>query len=166
MRCTLTGRDENSSNPLSGTPRVTGRLPTGALGRVLGRYRLVLWVIVILVCVVPWASYQPHAHWDRVGWWPLLSPPIRVRDLVVNIALYVPLGVFVVSPGADRRRGILWAVVWAGGLSVATETTQVFSHGRFPNATDVVMNMLGAAVGGVLARRGRGRPTRSRDIVS
>jgi len=115
--------------------------------------RLALWCAIIAAAVVPWASYLTHTHWERVQWVPFLPPPdLRLRDLAVNVLLYVPFGVFYVEAGRAVR-SIRRAVVWAAVFSVLTELTQVFSHGRFPTTTDVLMNVLGAFVGAVVARR-------------
>jgi glycopeptide antibiotics resistance protein len=116
------------------------------------RLRLLFWIAVIVIGVVPWFSATGHAHWPRIGWVPFSSPPIRVRDIVVNAALYVPFGVFWRRPGHRP----VWrhaAGVAAGAfcLSVVTELTQVYSHGRFPSMTDVTMNTVGAWAGGLFA---------------
>jgi glycopeptide antibiotics resistance protein len=118
------------------------------------RLLLVLWVCVIVAAVVPWANWQDHAHWPRVGWMPFLSPPLRLRDVVVNTALYVPFG-WLYGRVRGRQPGgrIIEVAVWALVLSVATEASQVWSHGRFPSATDVTMNVFGAALGGWWTRK-------------
>lgn len=125
-----------------------------ALGALVAprRYQLLLWIAVILAAVVPWTGFQPHSHWARVGWWPFLSPPVRLRDLVLNLLLYMPFGVFFVRQFPRRGWAVVGALVAGCCLSLATEATQVYSHGRFPTMTDVVMNSAGALVGGVAAR--------------
>lgn len=116
------------------------------------RVRLAFWTAVVIAGVVPWLSWVGHSHWDRVQWVPLVSPPIRVWDNVLNIILYLPLGFFFVRGGRGRRVG--WAVLYGLLLSLATETTQVFGHGRFPSMTDVCTNVIGAWAGALVARRG------------
>ena len=44
-------------------------------------------------------------------------------------------------------------------LALTTEATQVFSHGRFPSMTDVVMNSIGAGLG-AMGSAGRRPPSR------
>ncbi len=113
------------------------------------RLRLLLWTLVVIACVVPWASMQNHAHWWNIGWIPLMSPPIRLRDMAGNIALYAPIGWF--FPASRDGRVRIWRIVaFALGLSLVTEATQIFSHGRFPSMTDVLMNVIGAWAGGVV----------------
>lgn len=101
-----------------------------------------------------------HSHWARVVWIPFLSPPYRAFDIVANTLLYVPLGSsLTVGLGRGGRRG--WAVVGlAGLLSVGTEWTQLYSHGRWPSLTDVSCNVLGAWVGWLLLAAWRHKSSR------
>ena len=111
------------------------------------------WTALILLVVLPWAGFQDHAHWQRVGWIPFVSPPLKVTDVLVNILLYVPWGYFYVRRTPEPR-GRPWLVVlFAAMLSIATEVAQLYSHGRFPSMTDATCNVLGACVGGWHARR-------------
>jgi len=77
----------------------------------------------------------------------------------------VPFGWFVagIRPDGGGRWGwreglacrgpLVTAVLLGLALSLATEATQIFSHRRFPSATDVVTNTTGALVGAWLATR-------------
>ena len=124
------------------------------------RFRLVIWTLIIVAGVTPWRSFQDHAHWENIRWLPFVSPPVRVVDIVGNVLLYVPFGYFVVAnhPAAQRwRQGVLLAVL----LSCATEYSQIWSHGRIPSVQDVLMNVLGAAVGIQLASQ----TTRNRSLM-
>lgn len=114
---------------------------------------LLVWIFVILVIVVPWGRFQMHSHWQEVGWVPFITPPIRLRDVVLNALLYLPFGYWLTKSGA--RKSWLRTIGYALALSTGTELTQVFSHGRFPSATDVVCNVAGAAWGSGLARTRR-----------
>ena len=105
------------------------------------------WIGVIIAVVVPWTTFRSHSHWDRVLWVPFVSPPVKPVDIIANVLFYVPFGAFYAWAWFRHR----WrAVAYAMVLSVATEFTQVFSHGRFPSTTDVVSNVLGACAGIVL----------------
>jgi glycopeptide antibiotics resistance protein len=122
------------------------------------RLQLAVWTLIVIGGVVPWATWTDHSHWDRIEWIPLTGN-VRLRDVVLNILFYVPVGYFFVtarsvSPAARR---ILLAALCGFVLSVVTETTQVFSHGRFPGMTDVTTNTAGALIGAMLAVRRRGR---------
>jgi glycopeptide antibiotics resistance protein len=113
------------------------------------RLRLLLWVLVILVCVVPWLSFQDHPHWMRVNW-VAFSQPFRRRDILLNIALYIPVGLFWTRGASPGLRHVLTCSIAAAVLSVATEATQIYSHSRYPSMTDIVTNTLGATIGALL----------------
>lgn len=117
------------------------------------RLRLAAWTLVIVAVVVPWTSWVGHEHWAGVTWIPFM-PPLRLRDMTLNVIFYVPFGLFFrLRMPAGRRFGL--AVASAFVLSLATEFTQVYSHGRFPSMTDVATNTIGAAIGAwVVSRRG------------
>jgi glycopeptide antibiotics resistance protein len=140
---------------------VAGALVVTCLGvsRAPARYRLVLWTIVIIGGVVPWFSMTGHAHWPRIGWIPFASPPVRLRDIALNLVLYLPFGWFSRPGGRTAFRQVLHASMLACGLALTTEATQVFSHGRFPSMTDVVMNSIGAGLG-AMGSAGRRPPSR------
>jgi glycopeptide antibiotics resistance protein len=113
-----------------------------------------LWVILILFVVTPWYGFRDHSHWARVQWIPFVSPPIRITDIVLNTLFYVPFGLMYVR---RSRSGSVWKAVAAGALlSLATEVTQVYSHGRFPSTTDLICNTAGAYIGALWAGSRRG----------
>jgi VanZ family protein len=100
------------------------------------------------------------------SWHPVLSR-FTIRDAIVNVALYLPLGMvgFLTLRGAKR----LWAVVLGGFLlSLSIELIQLFEPSRDSSALDIATNLagtvLGVAVGkvfekiaGPLGKDGRGR---------
>ena len=117
------------------------------------RVPLWAWTALILLAVLPWAGFQDHAHWQSVAWIPFVSQPITVRDVLVNILLYVPWGYFYIRHMPERLRRPWLVVLFAALLSLATEAAQLYSHGRFPSMTDGTCNVLGACAGGWYARR-------------
>jgi len=110
------------------------------------RYRFVAWLVVILVVVTPWRTVQDHAHWNRVRWVPFVSPPVRVHDILGNVMLYVPFGLFY-GAGRHGRPALRSGLAQAFIFSTSTELTQLFSHSRFPSAQDILMNVAGTAAG-------------------
>ena len=118
-----------------------------------GRWAFALWTTLIVIAVVPWVGYQNHSHWQRVGWIPFVSAEVRLRDVAVNILLYVPWGYFCARFIRAGARSTWVVVLLAAALSITTETSQVYSHGRFPSATDVTCNVIGALAGALYARR-------------
>lgn len=83
-----------------------------------------------------------------------------VTDVVVNVALFVPVGIGLAGVISSRWRSTTAAVVavaLAGGalLASAVEIVQGLSLVRYPSVTDVVANATGAAIGAfATARRG------------
>jgi glycopeptide antibiotics resistance protein len=128
---------------------------------------LVLATALIVTAVTPWGDFQGHTHWSKVGWVPFFSKPVRLRDILANILLFAPFGA-VVSRFGRERSALMMAVIAGGCLSLLAETLQLYSHTRFPSATDLVSNILGAALGAALsgwwlarARRPAVRPIRA-----
>ena len=111
------------------------------------RARLLSWVAVIAIAVVPWTDFQNHTHWRRVQWIPFVTPPIKIVDIVINVLLYIPFGYFYAQQRPGRRGNIWRALVIAAALSIFTEWTQLYSHSRFPSLTDVTNNLIGTAIG-------------------
>ncbi|MEQ1573030.1 MAG: VanZ family protein [Vicinamibacterales bacterium] len=114
------------------------------------RLALGLWTLVILMAVVPWRNYTDHVHWGWVQWIPFTTPPVKARDIIANILIYVPFGYLYARQRAGCRRA--WRIIgYAATLSLATEATQLFSHTRFPSSGDWVCNVTGAWMGMKLA---------------
>jgi VanZ family protein len=89
--------------------------------------------------------------------WPKVFDRFIFADAVINIVLYMPIGMLAFL--AVRRQGRRWLSV-AGPLglglglmlSVCMETLQLFVKGRVASALDVVCNVGGAAAGAGLGR--------------
>jgi glycopeptide antibiotics resistance protein len=111
---------------------------------------LVIWIGVVAVLVVPWWRFQLHPSFEQIQWIPFVSPPIVPRDIVLNAAVYLPIGFWHLTQAV---RPSLWRTgVFALTVSLGTEFTQTFDPGRFPSATDVACNTLGALAGALWAR--------------
>ena len=102
-------------------------------------------ITLIVIGTFPY-DFQDHTHWDRVGWIPFVSPPIKIIDIVVNVVLFTPLGA-AVAANTRSKWSMPAAIGAAMALSLVMETGQLYSHGRFPSATDFVCNVTGAALG-------------------
>jgi glycopeptide antibiotics resistance protein len=107
-------------------------------------------VALVVLATLP-HDWQDHSHWARVAWWPFLTGIVRPADLLINVLLYVPLGVALQWRRPGNARWLALPV--AALLSVSMELAQVWSHDRFPSATDVVMNVAGCILGAHLVRR-------------
>jgi VanZ family protein len=87
------------------------------------------------------------------------------HDVVLNIALFLPLGFLSRTlqrgrPGRGRR-----LVLLLGASSLLVEIGQLFLHGRFASPVDVVANTYGAYLGVVLRDRVENWPVWSPQVV-
>ncbi len=108
------------------------------------------WCGVVVAIVFPWRDLRDHTHWGKVAWLPFVSPPLKTVDIVGNILLYVPFG-YLGSKNLRGGRRQLVVLGCAALLSLLTEASQLFSHYRFPSATDLTCNLLGCFTGLQLA---------------
>lgn len=106
--------------------------------------RFIAALALIVVATFPY-DFMTHAHWRRVSWVPFTTGIVRPRDMLLNLLLYAPFGAC--FPGTRTRRVVAFCLLSAFVLSCLLELTQVWSHVRFPSATDVAMNVIGAAAG-------------------
>lgn len=110
-------------------------------------------MVLILLVLLPWRDFQGHTHWSKVAWIPFVSPPVRLRDIVANILLFAPLGA---TAAVTFGRGHVAAAALLGvALSLVGESAQLYSHSRFPSATDVVCNAVGTVLGAYAMRSGK-----------
>ncbi len=129
-------------------------------------YRIAVLVIVLIVhgSLYPWHFRAPaepgHAFSALLHAW----QPIRGRGLILdaaqNVVFYVPLGLALFFALARRRRAGLSAaltLLGAAVLSASMEMAQFFTPSRNTSATDLSLNVAGAAIGVALAAALRGR---------
>jgi len=102
----------------------------------------VWWIVLVWAISFPWTGFTPSPQWSRVHAIPFTDPADRPRDMLANVALFVPFGY---SFARGRR---WWIVVLAAAVvSVSAEATQLFGTERYPSATDVTAAVVGAAAG-------------------
>lgn len=122
---------------------------------------MILWTLVVVVTTtLPWSGLQGlqgHSHWGNVRWIPFYPEVLSlrfVRDIAVNLFLFVPFGYLYVRSQVTMPSAIFLRIaLWAALLSVGVELIQVFSHTRIPSTTDICTNVMGAAIGAVIARK-------------
>ncbi|HYO80489.1 MAG TPA: VanZ family protein [Bryobacteraceae bacterium] len=103
-----------------------------------------------------------------------LSPAtgmFALRDIVVNIAIYIPLGAVCFLQWRSRGSlpSVAYAVLCGSAVSFSLEGLQLFCPGRNPSANDVLTNTFGAFAGAAAAMLipmtarggGAGRPAAS-----
>lgn len=110
--------------------------------RIRGVPLWVWWIVLVWVISFPWTGFTPQPQWARVHAIPFMDPADRPRDMLANIALFIPFGY-------SFARGRRW---WTAGLAAAVvsfsaEATQLFGTLRFPSATDVTAAVVGATAG-------------------
>ena len=106
------------------------------------RAGLVVSLVAGLAADYPWGDWVGHSHWARVGWIPFVSWPLSLPDIAQNLLLFAPVGFF--STLVFSRRSVGWAAGLTAPVSLLGEWTQVYSHTRFPSATDFACNVAGA----------------------
>ena len=129
-------------------------LPGVARERRAVRIQLALWTTgIVLITTLPWSNFQGHAHWAQVNWVPFASRFDNPRDVILNGIVFGIFGYLFARAFPANRPSVTLARAWilAAVLSASVEFYQVFSHGRFANMTDFVMNNAGGGTGG---RRG------------
>jgi VanZ family protein len=118
-------------------------------------------VFLVYVLLVAYASLYPLSGWRDVGVSPLayLSAPwpryVTGFDVAVNVAGYVPFGLFAVAALHPRLRGVaafLVVIAGAAALSLSLEAVQTYLPARFATNLDVLCNLGGAALGAALGQ--------------
>src|SRR4051794_24030496 len=113
-------------------------------------------IFSLIVVLILYGSLYPFhfvprvlAHsplWVVLHRWDSWKNPYLVRDLVVNIALYVPVGIW--GNLALRGKVAVWGpVLFALLLSISMEVAQVFEPARYASSADTAANVAGAAIG-------------------
>jgi VanZ like family len=96
-----------------------------------------------------------HARDKHTLGWPKTWNRSTAQDVVENIAGFVPLGLItVLAYSAESRksayRALIISVLVGGLLSLTIELLQVYLPSRDSSLCDLLTNILGAALGGVL----------------
>ena len=121
----------------------------------IARIALVGWFVLWAGISLPWGTVQWTPSFRHVELIPFQggSP----RGFVLNLLVFVPLGILGIRLGWHPRTVMLLAAA----VSALTEFSQLFSRGRYPSITDLILNVSGALVGVAIAiglqRTGRQR---------
>jgi glycopeptide antibiotics resistance protein len=109
------------------------------------RLALVGWFLLWARIGFPWRSFQWTPSFRRVELIPFAvgSP----RTYLLNVLAFIPLGVIGVRLGWHPRT----VTLVAAGVSGLTEVSQLFSRGRYPSTTDLILNTSGALIGIAIA---------------
>lgn len=120
--------------------------------------RLLLLVVVLII----YGSLYP---WQFQGWrssenpfdvvlrgWPSHVDRYLLRDLVINLSLYFPLGLTAylsIARRHSRYMALGATLLFGSALSTSMEILQVYVPGRVPSLMDVASNTAGTAAGAV-----------------
>ena len=117
-------------------------------------------LFVATICLIIYGSLYPwHFHareltanpaWILAHAWPTYFGANQIKDVIVNVLLYAPLGLFgFLSLSNNRLRPVAGGatIAFAFALSCSMEMLQLFDAGRDTSALDVLSNTAGAGVG-------------------
>ncbi|HEY1221492.1 MAG: VanZ family protein [Bryobacteraceae bacterium] len=120
--------------------------------------RLLLLVVAIVVygSLYPWHftfAGRPEPISVLLHSWPAEWNRFVVRDVVINVVLYIPLGAVACLAWLPRfpRAAPAVATAFCSALSLSMELLQNYVPGRVTSLSDLATNTVGAAVGAVLA---------------
>ena len=119
-------------------------------------YRILLIVIVLIVygSLYPWDFHSTQLaaspFWVLLHSWPDHIDRFLFRDIAVNVAIYLPVGVFGFLAFRQKFHtpfALTVTVLLALALSSSIEMTQLFDDARECSAFDVVCNVSGTVLG-------------------
>ena len=119
-------------------------------------YRVLLIVIAVIVygSLYPWdfhsAQLAASPLWVLTHSWPTVIDRFLIRDIAVNLSLYIPVGVFAFLALRQNVRTTLAVTVTALiglTLSSSIEMIQLFDDARECSASDLVCNVSGTVLG-------------------
>ncbi|MFZ0936270.1 MAG: VanZ family protein [Bryobacteraceae bacterium] len=120
--------------------------------------RLLLLVVAIVVygSLYPWHftfAGRPEPVAVLLHSWPAVWDRFLLRDVVINVLLYMPLGAVACLVWLPRfpRAAVAAATALGFVLSLSMELLQNYVPGRVTSLSDLATNTLGAAVGAFLA---------------
>jgi VanZ family protein len=98
------------------------------------------WVAIPLDAALDELSVDWRGHWNK-------------RNILANVVLFVPFGLFGAAMLVARRAALRWCVLLAGGalLAFGLQVLQLWLPARYSDFGDSVLNMAGLVLGGVLA---------------
>src|SRR5687767_6116478 len=82
------------------------------------------WIPLVCAVSVPWTGLTVRPNWARVYWIPFTDPADKTRDVIANIALFVPFGYSFAGHRAGSHR-IAGALLAATAVSICAEATQL-----------------------------------------
>lgn len=119
-------------------------------------------LLITIVLIVYGSLYPFHFHpsparplWVLFHSWPAALDRFEIRDIAINILIYIPIGLFGAlwfGRGKARCLPPVLTIVLAAALSLSMELCQLFDARRQASFFDVLTNVAGACIGVLLAR--------------
>ena len=119
-------------------------------------YRVLLIVIAVIVygSLYPWdfhsAQLAASPLWVLIHSWPRVIDRFLIRDITVNVLLYMPVGVFgflALRQNVHTALAVTVTVFIGLTLSSSIEMIQLFDDARECSASDLVCNVSGTVLG-------------------
>lgn len=130
-------------------PHATPPISGGSVARAPHVKQIGLALVIASLVAIGFATLLPEPPARAGSHLCLVCGSLGVVNAVLNVGLFVPLGVGLALYGLGWKR----AIISAGALSTAIELTQwLVITGRYSTVGDVVTNTLGAAIGFALVR--------------
>jgi VanZ family protein len=124
----------------------------------LGRIFIVILCLIVYGSLYPWQFHAVQLPTDPLTIllhaWPTALDRFVIRDGILNVAVYVPLGIFGYLYCVRHFRkayAALVVLILALVLCTGIEIAQLFEPSRYCSALDVVCNCMGAALGILVA---------------
>src|ERR1051326_8601159 len=118
------------------------------------RLLLLIGALILYGSLYPWQFHPRDLSESAVevliGNWPGELDAFVLRDLIINVLLYIPLGAaayLAPHPRAAKVAGVVFAAIAGASLSTAIELMQLYVANRVPSAFDIVCNLAGSIVG-------------------
>jgi VanZ family protein len=136
-------------------------------------------LLAIVVALIVYGTLYPfhfdfsHAHGNPLLMllrsWPSHFGRAELRDAILNVALFVPLGAaacLAVAKRHGRAAGYAVALALGSALSAAVEMLQVYDASRFSSAMDWLCNTIGTFTGAAIATAVQPRVERLRSAAA
>lgn len=144
---------------LNGQPEVVKSDQPAALYAFVGRSESIVHNQVVSGpdLVIPDSFSVPYKPFLKSPWQEFYPNQVYFRDVLVNIAGFVPLGFFFCMLFASRQpsqKAMIATIILGAAFSLTIEVLQGFIPMRDSGTTDIITNTLGTAVGAILYRDG------------
>ncbi len=122
----------------------------------LGIAAILLLYLVIVGCVTVFSRSTSGDHTISLLRMDALERALRthsiepVRHILLNIVLFVPLGLLLPYMDEDNLNDVIYALIFSLSLSVLIESTQLFWNLGQADLTDIMANVLGGGLGHLL----------------